>query len=74
VRFAITSSSRAPQEGRALLLQAIEQGELRSDIDIEVALDMIFGALFFRLLLGHTPLDARLADQIAAQALFGLHS
>ncbi len=62
------------REGQALLLQAIEQGELRGDIDVEVALDMIFGALFFRLLLGHAPLDAKLAERIVAEALFGLRS
>lgn len=62
------------EEGRAFLLQAIEEGDLRGDIDVEVALDMLFGALFFRLLLGHAPLDLRLADQIVAAALFGLRS
>lgn len=62
------------EEGRAFLLQAIEEGELRGDIDVEVALDMLFGAVFFRLLLGHAPLDVRLADQIVAAALFGLRS
>jgi hypothetical protein len=35
---------------------------------------MIYGALFFRLLMGHAPLDERLAGQILAQALLGLRA
>ncbi len=56
------------EEGRAFLLQAIQQGEIRRDTDVEVALDMIYGALFFRLLMGHAPLCTALPKQIIAEA------
>jgi len=59
-------------EGRELLRQAIAAGEVRRDIDIEVAVDLLYGAIFFRLLLGHAPLDARFADRALEQALRGL--
>jgi len=61
------------EEGRALLLRATELGEIRTGLDVETALDMIYGALFFRLLLGHAPLNDTLAEQIIAEALRGLH-
>jgi AcrR family transcriptional regulator len=60
------------EEGRALLLRAIELGEIRADLDVETALDMIYGALFFRLLLGHAPLNEALARQIVSEALRGM--
>lgn len=60
------------EEGRALLLEAIAEGELRRAIDVEVALDLLYGPLFFRLLLGHGPLDAAFTDAVLAHALRGL--
>lgn len=61
-------------EGRALLLKAIEAGEIRRDVNIEVTLDMLYGALFFRLLMGHAPLDDALVKQVIAEALSGLRT
>ena len=60
------------EEGRALLREAIAAREIRADIDIEVALDMIYGPLFFRLLLGHAPLDERFMERVLDHALRGL--
>lgn len=59
-------------EGRGLLEQAIAQGELRSGIDLEVALDLLYGPLFFRLLMGHAPLDAQFVGSVLRHALRGL--
>jgi AcrR family transcriptional regulator len=59
-------------EGRALLEQAIRDGEVRPGLDVEVALDLLYGPLFFRLLIGHAHLDARFMDQVLAHALRGL--
>jgi AcrR family transcriptional regulator len=59
-------------EGRALLEQAIRDGEIRGDLDTEVALDLLYGPLFFRLLMGHASLDAGFIDEVLRHALRGL--
>lgn len=61
------------EEGRALLLQAIGKGEIRRDANVEIVLDMLYGALFFRLLMGHAALDGALTNQLLEEALRGLH-
>ncbi|MEX2518314.1 MAG: TetR/AcrR family transcriptional regulator, partial [Paracoccaceae bacterium] len=45
------------RRGRALLFAAVEAGEARRDLDHELALDMVFGAIFMRVLLSHAPLE-----------------
>lgn len=59
-------------EGRVLLEQAIREGDIRPDLDAEVALDLLYGPLFFRLLMGHAPLDASFTDELLSHALRGL--
>ena len=59
-------------EGKALLAAAVADGTLRSDFDVEVALDMIYGPLFYRLLAGHARLDAAFTDALLDHALAGL--
>ena len=61
------------EEGRAILTRAIEAKEIRRDIDIETALDMIYGPIFYRLLMGHAPLDAKFTDSVVDHAINGLH-
>jgi len=60
------------EEGRTLLQLAMSQKALRADIDVEVALDMIYGPLFYRLLVGHKPLNAEFTDALLVQAVAGL--
>ena len=59
-------------EGRALLLRAAQAGELRAGIDLEAALDQLYGALFFRVLLGHAPADAAFVRALLDQVVRGL--
>ena len=63
---------KSREEGRMLLVRAIAEGALRKDIDIEAALDLIYAPLYFRLLIGHGPLDAAFTDAILDLALAGL--
>ena len=59
-------------EGRAYLQAAVAAGELRDDVDLEVALDLIYGALFYRLLMGHAALGPRDADRLLETVIEGL--
>jgi AcrR family transcriptional regulator len=62
----------APRRARAerMLRRAIERGELPADCDLDLALDHMIGALFFRALVRQQDLDRpaieRLADGLAA--------
>ncbi len=62
----------ARDEGRRLLRQAVTNGALRRGVDLDVALDVLYGPLFLRVLLGHGPVDTRFADRVFALALRGL--
>jgi tetracycline repressor-like protein len=59
-------------EGKALLERAMASGEIREDLDVEVALELLYGSLFFRLLMGHAPLDESFMDGVLAIALVGM--
>ena len=65
---------KSRDEGRMLLMRAMAEGELRKDIDVEAALDLIYAPLYFRLLIGHGPLDAKFTDAILDLALEGLRT
>lgn len=62
------------EEGRALLEQAVKRTEIRRDANVEVVLDMLYGAVFFRLLMGHARLDSALVGQVLDETLRGLRS
>jgi AcrR family transcriptional regulator len=59
-------------EGRRLLEAARARGEVRADLDLEVALDLLFGPLFYRLLMGHGRLNVAFVDSLVDHALGGL--
>jgi AcrR family transcriptional regulator len=50
--------------GRRLLQAAVASGELDRDFDVEIFLDLVFGAVWYRLLLGHAPIDKQFADRM----------
>jgi AcrR family transcriptional regulator len=57
---------------RSILLDGIERGELRPDVEIEIVLDALFGPVYFRLLVPLGPLDERWAASLASYVLSGL--
>jgi AcrR family transcriptional regulator len=59
-------------EGRGFLTSAMSNGEVRRDLDVDVALDMIYAPVFYRLLMGHAPLSARFIDEVLNLAMQGL--
>jgi len=52
--------------------RAIRRGEVDPAIDVETAIDILFGPLIFRLISGHRPLTPEEADAISRAALHGL--
>lgn len=60
------------EEGAALLAAAAASGEIAADTDIETALDMIYGSVFYRLMMGHRPLDAAFTERVVDLALAAL--
>jgi AcrR family transcriptional regulator len=53
---------RAP--GREAFARAAERGEIAADTDVELALDMLYGPIYHRLLHLHAPLDDRFARAV----------
>jgi AcrR family transcriptional regulator len=49
----------------AVLRRGVERGDLRPDLDVELALDALGGPLFYRLLITGGPLDELLAEGVA---------
>jgi AcrR family transcriptional regulator len=58
--------------GRVILARAIERGEIPPSTDIEVALDLLYGPLYHRLLHGHAPLTDRFVRQVVDTTLDGI--
>jgi AcrR family transcriptional regulator len=60
------------EQGRAVFRHAMERGEIPADTKIEVALDLLYGPLYHRLLHGHAPLNDRFLRDVVDTALDGL--
>jgi AcrR family transcriptional regulator len=63
---------RAP--GRAAFERAIERGEIAADTDVELALDMLYGPIYHRLLNLHGPVDEPFAGAVLDIVLRALRS
>jgi hypothetical protein len=50
--------------GAATLARGISSGELRPDLDIDDALDVLYGPLWLRLLVGHRPPSPGAVDRL----------
>lgn len=53
--------------------KAISQGELRSDIDLEATIDLLYAPMYYRLQMGTRSLSDAYIDEIFDQAMEGLH-
>jgi AcrR family transcriptional regulator len=56
--------ARNRDAARALLERSIAAGLIAAPPDIDLALDLIFGALFYRLLMGHAPITRAFVDHV----------
>jgi AcrR family transcriptional regulator len=57
---------------RAAFERAIARGEVAADLDVEVALDLIYGPIYHRLLHGHAALTDHFAASVIDLALIGI--
>ncbi len=55
----------------AVLQKAVSQGELRSDIDLEATIDLLYAPLYYRLQMGTAPLSDAYIDEIFDQVMKG---
>jgi AcrR family transcriptional regulator len=60
------------EQARAIFRRAIERNEIQASTKIEVALDLLYGSLYHRLLLGHAPLDDRFVRDVVDTVLSGV--
>jgi AcrR family transcriptional regulator len=56
----------------AVLERAVARGDVRSDIDIPVVMDQLYAPVYYRLMLGHEPLDDGLAVVLVRTTLDGI--
>jgi rhodanese-related sulfurtransferase/AcrR family transcriptional regulator len=60
------------EESRGLVRGAIERGEIPADTDVELALDLLWGPLYHRLLHGHATLDEGFLGRVVDAVLAGV--
>lgn len=60
------------EEARKLLARAIRDGEIRSGVDLDTVLDLLYGPLFYRLIAAPGTLEAKYTDGIVALVLEGI--
>jgi AcrR family transcriptional regulator len=61
-------------EARAIFARAIERGEILPSTKTEVAIDLLYGPLYHRLLHGHASLDDAFVKDIVDMALAGIYA
>jgi AcrR family transcriptional regulator len=57
---------------RGILQRGAQRGEIDPAADLDVAIDFIFGLYWYRILVGHLPLDQALATTMTDHLLHGL--
>ena len=56
----------------AVVRAGIQSGEFRKDIDVDVAIDALYGGLYYRFLIPYAPLSPKFAHAVADVVLTGL--
>jgi AcrR family transcriptional regulator len=57
---------------RPVLQRAVDRGEIPANTDLEVALDLIYGPIYHRMLHSHAPLDERFARNVIDTIIAGI--
>ncbi len=56
----------------AMLQLAVERGQIGSGVDLPTLMDQLYGPLYWRLMMGHLPLDASFAETLVHNVLDGV--
>jgi hypothetical protein len=59
---------------REAFQRAIARGEIGAETDVDRALDLLFGALTYRLVVGHAPADVAFRRGVVAIVVKGLRA
>jgi AcrR family transcriptional regulator len=59
---------------RIIWERGIERGDIRSDLDCELVIDLLYGPVFWRLLTGYGTLDDQQAEAIVGAVFGGIHN
>lgn len=51
---------------RSIMQRAVERGEVAAELDLELLIDVVYGVLWYRLLLDHAPINEAAGQQLAA--------
>jgi AcrR family transcriptional regulator len=62
------------EQGRALLQGAVERGEIKPRTDLNAVLDQLYGAIFYRMLMGHAAVTAEFIATLFEQVMSGVRS
>jgi AcrR family transcriptional regulator len=57
---------------KVILRRGIELGQIRDELDLETVLDLLYAPVYYRLALGHEPLDEGLAARIVSGVINGI--
>lgn len=59
---------------RTIIERGKDSGELDKSLDTDIALDLIYGPIYYRLLIGHRPLDAAFAKALPERVVAALRT
>jgi AcrR family transcriptional regulator len=62
------------EQHRAMVVRAIQRGEIPASTDVDVIMDLLYGAAYHRLLQGHLEITPQFIELVARMVAEGAHS
>lgn len=63
-RFRDNFTAKRREVLKSIFAQAVKRGEIGPEQNLELLVDMVFGAMWYRLLMGHAPTDEPFANEV----------